>query len=250
MPSTKKKAKATPNPSPCDLSTREVEIAVLAWKCLDANGKASTQTTPYTPARELTNNHTHSYTKVRSMEQREDHHNAPRKMKKATDNSLAPHPKQINNQKLAELTHIPIADSAARMWRGVKAKINAATAPSGLSDAGGPSTTPGVPATPDDGSVAAAVAAADPGSPLLIASMKKKNGAAAAAATPTAAGGKVAGRKRTMKEANVDDGGDTVDNKEAHEGKMPKAKRVKAERAVTAKEEPDPFVGNIEAGEV
>lgn len=236
MSSTKKKARATPNTNPCDLSTREVEIAVLAWKCLDADGKASTQKTPCTSKVTDKHTHFHSHASISSNSLYDDHPNAPRKMNKPTDRSLVPHPKQINHQKLADLAHINLAESARRMFGGIKNKINAATVPSGLSDAGGP-------ATPGAGS-AAAVAAADPGSPSLIASLKKS------AAPAAAAGGKVAGRKRTMKEANVDDGGDTGDNKEAHGGKKPKAKRVKAEGAVKVKEEPNPFVDNTEAGEV
>lgn len=125
------------------------------------------------------------------------------------------------------------------MWRGIRAKINAATIPSG-SNAGGPST-PAAPATPGGGS-AAAVAAADPGSPSLLASKKKK----------AAGGGKVAGRKRTMKEVDGGSGDDAGDNKETDGGERLKkgAKRVKATGDVTLKGEPNEGAVQLDAGEV
>lgn len=226
-----KKPKATPNPNPCGLSTREVEIAVLAWKARDEDGKASTnQSHPSTPKSQHT--HIHTQERVSSTEQGEDGHNAPRKRNKATDSSPAPHPKQVNNQKLADLANIPLADSAGRAWRTVKAKISAAPM---ASDSAGPGT-PATPATPDGGG-----SAADPTSPSLVASKNKK----------AAAGGKVAGRKRTMKEADGGDGGDG-DKDEAEGGERPKkaAKRVKAARSVILKEEPNGGAGEVEAGEV
>lgn len=121
------------------------------------------------------------------------------------------------------------------MWRGIRAKINAATIPSG-SNAGGPST-PAAPATPGGGS-----AAADPGSPSLLASKKKK----------AAGGGKVAGRKRTMKEVDGDGGDDGGDNKETDGSERPKkgVKRVKATEVVTLKEEPNEGAVQLDAGEV
>lgn len=225
-----KKPKATPNPNPCGLSTREVEIAVLAWKARDEDGKASTnQSHPSTPKSQ--HRHIHTQEHVSSTEQGEDHRNAPRKINKATDSSPAPHPKQVNNQKLADLANIPLADSAGRAWRTVKAKISAAPM---ASDSAGPGT-PATPATPDGGG-----SAADPTSPSLVASRNKK-----------AAGGKVAGRKRTMKEADGGDGGDG-DKDEAEGGERPKkaAKRVKAARSVILKEEANGGAGEVEAGEV
>lgn len=231
-----KKPKATPNPSPCGLSAREVEIAALAWKCLDTDIndiKASEENTPSTPKSQHT--HMHRQERVSSFEQGDDFGNAPRKRNHVTDSSLAPHPKQVNNQKLAKLTNIPLADSAGRAWRAVRAKIIAATV---ASDGAGPSTpaTPAAPATPDGGA-----SAADPASPSLVASKNKK----------AAAGGKVAGRKRTMKEADGGEGGDG-DQDEADGGERPKkaAKRVKASRIVTTKEEPTAGAGEMEPGEV
>lgn len=153
---------------------------------------------------------------------------------------LAPQPKQINKQNLADVASIGKVESAERMWRRIKAKINDSNMPSG-SDTGGPSTAT-TPATPGDGSTAA-VAAADPGSPSLLASKKKK----------AAAGGKVAGRKRTMKEADGDDDDDDMDlKKEADGGERPKkaSKRVKAATVVTSKEEPDEGAVDLKAGEV
>lgn len=240
--STTKKPKATPKPNLCGLNAREVEIAALAWKCLDTDIndiKASDNktTTPSTPKSQKT--HMHKEEHVSPIEQgEEDHHNAPRMGNKVTDGSLAPHPKQINNEKLAKLAGIPLPDSAGRYWRTVKAKIIAAVLPS---DGAGPGTpaTPATPATPDGGA-----SAADPTSPSLLASKNKKAAAAA---------GKVAGRKRTMKEADGgDEGGDGGDKDEAEGGERPKkaAKRVKASRTVMTKEEPDAGVGEVEAGEV
>ncbi|KAG6358360.1 hypothetical protein INS49_014244 [Diaporthe citri] len=232
-----KKPKATPNPTPCGLSAREVEIAALAWKCLDTDIndiKASGETTPSTPKSQHT--HMHKQEHVPSTERGEDHHDAPRKRCKVTDSSLTSHPKQINNAKLAKLANIPLPDSAGRTWRTVRAKIVAATMPS---DSAGPGTpaTPATPATPDGGT-----SAADPTSPSLLASKNKKAAASA---------GKVAGRKRTMKEADGGDGGDG-DKDEAEGGERPKkaAKRVKSAGAVMTKEEPNAGAGEMEAGEV
>lgn len=145
----------------------------------------------------------------------------------------------MNKQNLAKLAHFDKAETADRQWRKVKAKINEAAMPSG-SDAGGPDT-PAAPATPG-GDRAAAVAAADPGSPSLLASKKKK----------AAGGGKVAGRKRTMKEADGDDGDDTGDKKENEGGERPKkgVKRVKATGDVTLKGEHNGGATQLEAGEV
>ncbi|KAI7773782.1 hypothetical protein LA080_009878 [Diaporthe eres] len=232
-----KKPKAAPNPSPCGLSAREVEIAALAWKCLDTDIndiKASDSTIPSTPKSQHT--HMHRTERVSSIEQGEDYCNAARKRNIVTDSSLASQPKQINNQKLAKLTNIPLPDSAGRAWRAVRAKIIAATV---ASDSAGPSTpaTPATPATPDGGA-----SAADPTSPSLVASKNKK---------AASASGKVAGRKRTMKEADGGDGGDG-DKDEAEGGERPKkdAKRVKASRIVTTKEEPTAGAGEMEPGEV
>lgn len=227
-----KKPKATPNPSPCGLSAREVEIAALAWKCLDTDIndiKASDKNTPSTPESQHT--HMHKRERVSFIKQGEDCGNAPRKRNKVTDSSLASQTKQINNQKLATLAKIPLADSAGRTWRNVRAKIAAATMPS---DGAGPGT-PATPATPDDGNAAAS----DPVSPSLLASKNKK------------AAGKVAGRKRTMKEVDGADGGDG-DKDEAEGGERPKkaAKRVKSSRVVVTKEEPTAGAGEMEAGEV
>ncbi|KKY39821.1 hypothetical protein UCDDA912_g00136 [Diaporthe ampelina] len=134
---------------------------------------------------------------------------------------------QVDNQKLAELSNISSAETAGRRWRHVKAKIMAAT----------PSSTPGspaTPATPDDGNPdegnAAAVAAADPGSPSLLAS-KKKSAAGGAV-------GKLAGRKRTMRDtdgAGDSDGGANGESGGAEDCERPKkaAKRVKGKTIVT-----------------
>lgn len=233
------KSKGTPKSTgnPFGLTARDVEIAVIAWKCLDADGKASNESYPSTP-----NSHTdtNTYEHITSMEEGEHHHDAPRKRNKVTDGSLAPEPKQINKQKLAKLAHFDKAETADRQWRKVKAKINEAAMPSG-SDAGGPDT-PAAPATPGDGG-AAAVAAADPGSPSLLASKKKK----------AAGGGKVAGRKRTMKEANSDDDDDDAGvKKEGEGGERPKngVKRVKAAGVAALKGEPNDGTVQLEAGEV
>ncbi|ROW07227.1 hypothetical protein VMCG_03772 [Cytospora schulzeri] len=71
--------KAQPNPAPCGLTPRETEIAVLAWKAIEADGK-------------------------------------------------------INNTTLAALANIGKPESAGRMWRSIKAKIETGTAaPAGAS---------------------------------------------------------------------------------------------------------------------
>lgn len=239
---TPKKFKATPNGNPFGLTAREVEIAILAWKCLEADGKASSESHPSTPPPpSKSHTDTNTYEHIPSMEDGEHHHDAPRKRNKVTDSSLAPPPKQMNKQNLAKLARFDKPETADRQWRKVKAKINEATLPSG-SDAGGPDA-PAAPATPGDGSTAA-VAAADPGSPSLLASKKKK----------AAGGGKVAGRKRTMKEAGGDDDDDDAGvKKEAEGGERPKkgVKRVKATSAAALKEEePNDGAVRLEAGEV
>lgn len=38
---TDKKSRAVPNSNPLGLSTREIEIAILAWRCLGDDGKVS-----------------------------------------------------------------------------------------------------------------------------------------------------------------------------------------------------------------
>lgn len=232
------KSKGTPKSTgnPFGLTAREAEIAILAWKCVDTDGKASNEPHPSTPK---SHTNTYTYEHISSKENEEHHHNAPRKRNKVTDSSLAPQPKQVNQQTLAELARIKQADSAGRAWRTVKAKIKEAAMPSG-SDAGDAGT-PAAPATPGDGS-AAAVAAADPGSPSLLASKKKKAGG----------GGKVAGRKRTMKESAGGSGDDAGDNKETDGGEKPKkgVKRVKASGDVTLKGEPNNGDVQLEAGEV
>lgn len=232
------KSKGTPKSTgnPFGLTAREAEIAILAWKCVDADGKASNEPHPSTPK---PHTNTCTYEHISSRKDEEHHHNAPRKTSKVTDSSLAPQPKQVNQQTLAELARIKQADSAGRVWRTVKAKIKEAAMPSG-SDAGNAGT-PSAPATPGDGS-AATVAAADPGSPSLLASKKKK----------AAGGGKVAGRKRTMKEANGDDGDDAGDKKGTDGSERPKkgVKRVKATGDVTLKGEHNDGATQLEAGEV
>jgi hypothetical protein len=85
------------------------------------------------------------------------------------------------------------------MFRGIKAKIMEK-----------PVVAPGTPDTAinDNGGDKAATATgapADPESPSVLASDKKKKKRASGA-------GKVAGRKRTMKEAAADDGDDSVDD--------------------------------------
>lgn len=245
MSTSGKKPKATPTSNHFGLTPREAEIAILAWKCVDPETKASTQTTPSTPKATNKHTHSHSHASISSTSPCDDrHNNAPRKSNKATDNSLAPHPKQVDMDKLSVLAGIPLADSAGRVMRTIKSKIKEAAMPSGGgSDAAGVPGTPAAPATPDDGG------AADPGSPSLLASKNKKKSVAAALAAST--GGKTAKRKRTVKEAGVGDGADAGDNKETEGGQKPKAKRVKAAaRIVTLKEEPNPFSSDMEAGEV
>lgn len=234
--STNNKAKAVPNPNPCGLTAREVEIAVLSWSCVDADGKASNAVTPSTPKSSHNLTHTHNHEHMSSVKGEEDHHNAPRKVNKPTDTSLAPHPKQINKQELANIARIGQAESAGRMWRGIKNKITAAA--SAMPSSPAAPATPATPVNPDDGS---AVADADPGSPSLLASKKKK----------TAAAGKVNGRKRTIKEAG---GGDGDGSDGAEDGERPKkvAKSAKAKSVVTLKADPDAAgtSGEMEAGEV
>lgn len=231
--STNNKAKAVPNPNPCGLTAREVEIAILAWKCVDADGKASNTIIPSTP-KSHTLTHTHEH--MSSIKGEEGHHNAPRKVNKPTDTSLASQPKQINKQELANIARIGQAESAGRMWRGIKNKITAAA--SALPSSPAAPATPATPVNPDDGS---AVADADPGSPSLLASKKKR----------TAASGKASGRKRTIKEAG---GGDGDGSDGAEDGERPKkvAKSAKAKRVVTLKADPDAagISGEMEAGEV
>lgn len=240
-----KKPKATPTPNPCGLTTREVEIAVLAWKALGDDGKASLNpTTPSTP--QMTSTHAHSNEPISSIQPQEEedhHHDAPRKRKSnVTDSSLASQPKQIDNQKLAELAKIGKAESARRMWSTIKTKITTATMPS--NDSAGP-VTPAAPATPDGATV---LGATDPVSPSVIASEKKIAGKKIA--------GKVAGRKRTMKEAGDGDDDETGGiNDEADGGERPKkaAKHVNSGRIVTLKEDPTVVSGEAkaeEAGEV
>lgn len=108
------------------------------------------------------------------------------------------------------------------MFRGIKAKIIAALVD--LSAA---------PGTPGDAAVAA-----DPESPSVRASQKKKN---------RASGGKVAGRKRNMKEA--DDGGS---GDEGGERPSKIAKHVNGKSLFTLKKE-DSAEGSadgLEAGEI
>lgn len=234
--STNNKAKAVPNPNPCGLTSRELEIAVLAWNCVDADGKASNTVTPSTPKSSHALMHTHHHEHMSSVKGEEGHHNVPRKVNKPTDTSLAPRPKQINKQELASIARIGQAESAGRMWRGIKNKITAAT--SAMRSNPAAPATPATPVNPDDGS---AVADADPGSPSLLASKKKK----------TAASGKVNGRKRTIKEAG---GGDGDGSDGAGDGERPKkvAKGAKAKRVATVKADPGAVdtSGEMEAGEV
>lgn len=60
--STPKKSKATPNGNPFGLTAREVEIAIVAWKCLEADGKASSEPHPSTPKSNHTQTQTHTNT--------------------------------------------------------------------------------------------------------------------------------------------------------------------------------------------
>ncbi|KAK7729808.1 hypothetical protein SLS53_009176 [Cytospora paraplurivora] len=81
--------KVSPNANPLGLTTREVEIMVLSWKCIEGDTKV-----------------------------------------------------QIDSNKLAALANIGKAESASRMWRGIKSKIDSATV--GGDGGAGPS----APATP------------------------------------------------------------------------------------------------------
>lgn len=61
-PTPTKKAKATPNGNPFGLTAREVEIAIVAWKCLEADGKASSESHPSTPKSNHTQTQTQTHT--------------------------------------------------------------------------------------------------------------------------------------------------------------------------------------------
>lgn len=165
---------------------------------------------------------------------------------------------QVNKQKLAELTRIPLPDSAARMWRGIKAKID-------RNDVGAPDPAPATPGgqgtpstraiTPDTKNSTAVAASSVPASPSLVASMnKKKRGAS----TPAGGGGgKVKGRKRALQEE--DDGGEDVagsgvggrDGAGERPKKTPKvSKQRNKPGTVKVEKERDGEVGETEAGEV
>ncbi|KAJ0116693.1 hypothetical protein J7T55_009843 [Diaporthe amygdali] len=151
------------NTSPFGLTPREVEMAVLAWKCVDDNGKA--------------NSH-----------------------------------KQVNPQKLAELTNHENVGSVARRWRGIKAKIAAATG--------------GVFGTPDgtsDGGIFGTPKGANSGSE-----------AAVGVDSPSVSAGKkravaVAGRKRNRKEVDSDEEMDDADK-----GMRPKKAAMRAQSRIAA----------------
>lgn len=67
---TPKKSKATPNGNPFGLTAREVEIAIVAWKCLEADGKASSESHPSTPKSHTdTNTYTKSLTAASRLHQ-------------------------------------------------------------------------------------------------------------------------------------------------------------------------------------
>lgn len=97
--------KNTASVNPCGLTSREVEIAVLAWKCVDGDGKASSP--------------------IETLLSSTDTKHVVEGINQITNSYVFD--KQIDKQKLADLASIGQADSAARMWRGIKAKITAAT---------------------------------------------------------------------------------------------------------------------------
>ncbi|KAL1852910.1 hypothetical protein Daus18300_011992 [Diaporthe australafricana] len=194
--------------NPCGLTSREIEIAVFAWKCVDGDGKASNpietrlSSTDTKHVVNFINQITNSY---------------------VFDN-------QIDKQKLANLASIGQADSAARMWRGIKAKITAATGDTpGTPTAGnggvGGLNTPGGTKTGIDASVAN-------GSPSVRAAEKR------AAAS--------AGRKRTKKEVKGEEGSD------AEESARPKkaAKRVPKNGNPAKKELADGVIKGADADEM
>jgi hypothetical protein len=123
------------------------------------------------------------------------------------------------------LAHLGNGESAGRMFRGIKAKINERDVD------GAVSSNPGTPSKNKSvhGDVDAA-AAADPDSPSLIASDKKKQKKATTTGGGSCGGGKftLAGRKRTQKEAALeDDDGDQGsgydgDKNESEGGERPK----------------------------
>ncbi|ROV98445.1 hypothetical protein VPNG_08507 [Cytospora leucostoma] len=132
--------KVAPNANPLGLTTREIEIMVLSWKCIEGDTKV-----------------------------------------------------QIDSNKLAALANIGKAESASRMWRGIKSKIESATVSSGDGDGGaGPS----APATPAE------------------TTPKKK---------ATTRGGKKRGKKDVDTEED--------DDSENNERKVTKAKKQPAKRA-------------------
>lgn len=184
-----------------------------------------------------TNTHYHTHTRMYFIHPTVHHRDAPRTNYKLTDD-LASHTKQIDKQQLAKLARLGNAESAGRMFRGIKAKIIAA-----LVDL---TAVPGTPTNGAGGDDAATAAAADPESPSELASQKKKK--------KTAGGGKVAGRKRTMKEADDGGSGDEGGKNEGEGGERPKkvAKHVKGKPVVTSKKlkAAEGGADDFEAGEV
>lgn len=144
-------------------------------------------------------------------------------------NDLASHLKQIDKQQLANLAHLGNAESAGRMFRGVKAKIIAA-----LVDLSTPKNGDG---GNDD---AAAAAAADPESPSVLASQKKKN-------KNKASGGKVAGRKRNIKAAQDDSSGDEGGERPS---KIPKHVKGKSIFTLKKEEAAEGSADDLETGEI
>ncbi|POS79498.1 hypothetical protein DHEL01_v202120 [Diaporthe helianthi] len=119
---------------------------------------------------------------------------------------------KIDKKKLAELTKIPLADSAGRSFRRIMEKITSAMAE--------PPTTPGNNGDQPSASACTAADAAvgDPSSPSVLASDKKnsikKKGASV---------GKTAGRKRALNEADeaTNNGDEGVEKNESNGDERP-----------------------------
>lgn len=114
------------------------------------------------------------------------------------------------------------------MFRGIKAKIIAA-----LVDLSTPKTGDG-----GNDAAAAAAAAADPESPSLLASQKKKR---------KASGGKVASRKRAIKDA---DNGDNDGDGGERPSKIPKHVKGKSVFTLKKLEDAEGSADDLEAGEI